>query len=105
MSRALVRPSGETIGRPRRGGLYIWALAVLVGVLAALAIIVFRTLIGYAQFVAFGAAAGRFYSHLAARPMWTRVVGFTVGGAVIAVLLRLGISMGWGPAPRVFGLD
>ena len=105
MSRALVRPSGETIGRPRRGGLYIWALAVLVGALAALAIIVFRTLITYAEFLAFGAAAGRMSSHLAALPWWSRLISFTVGGALIALFLRLGISMGWGPAPRVFGLD
>jgi CIC family chloride channel protein len=33
------------------------------------------------------------------------MLGFVVGGAVIALLLRLGISMGWGPAPRAFSLS
>ncbi len=105
MSRAIYRPSGEVIGRPKRGGLYMWALAVLVGVLAAMAVVLIQTLVMYAQFLAFGSASGRLSSRLVELPWWSRIIGPIVGGAVICLLLRLGISWGWGPAPRAFGLQ
>ena len=105
MSRAIYRPSGEVIGRPKRGGLYMWALAVLVGVLAAMAVVLIQTLVMYAQFLAFGSASGRLSSRLVELPWWSRIIGPIVGGAVICLLLRLGMSWGWGPAPRAFGLQ
>ena len=105
MSRAIYRPSGEVIGRPKRGGLYMWGLAVLVGVLAAMAVAVIQTLVMYAQFLAFGSASGRLSSRLVELPWWSRMIGPIVGGALICLLLRLGISWGWGPAPRAFGLQ
>ena len=105
MSRAIYRPAGEVIGRPKRGGLYMWALAVLVGVLAAMAVVLIQTLVMYAQFLAFGSASGRLSSRLVELPWWSRIIGPIVGGAVICLLLRLGISWGWGPAPRAFGLQ
>lgn len=105
MSRAIYRPSGEVIGRPKRGGLYMWALAVLVGVLAAIAVALIQILVMYAQFLAFGAASGRLSSRLVELPWWSRLIGPVVGGALICLLLRLGISWGWGPAPRAFGLQ
>ncbi len=105
MSRAIYRPSGEVVGRPKRGGLYMWGLAVLVGVLAALAVAAIQTLVIYAQFLAFGAASGRLASRLVEMPWWARMISPIVGGALICLLLRLGISIGWGPAPRPFGLQ
>lgn len=83
----------------------MWALAVLVGVLAAMAVALIQTLIMYAQFLAFGSASGRLSSRLVELPWWSRIIGPIVGGAVICLLLRLGISWGWGPAPRAFGLQ
>lgn len=83
----------------------MWALAVLVGAMAALAVVFLRNAISYAEFLVFNAPRGRLASHLASLPWWSRMIGFAVGGAVIALLLRLGISMGWGPAPRAFGLN
>jgi chloride channel protein, CIC family len=82
----------------------MWALAVLVGAMAALAVVFLRNAVSYAEFLAFNAPRGRLSSHLAALPWWSRMLGFIVGGSIIALLLRLGISMGWGPAPRAFGL-
>jgi CIC family chloride channel protein len=105
MSRALIQPSGEVIGRPRRGGLYLWALALLVGVLAAFAVVLIRNLVDFASFLAFNAPRGRFYTNLADLVWWKKMLGPIVGGAVIALLLRLGMSFGWGPAPRAFGLQ
>jgi CIC family chloride channel protein len=105
MSRAIYRPSGEVIGRPKRGGLYMWALAAVIGMLAASAVIMIQTLVMYAQFLAFGSASGRLSSRLIELPWWSRLIGPIVGGAVICLLLRLGISIGWGPAPRPFGLQ
>jgi chloride channel protein, CIC family len=104
MSRELVPSSGETIGRARQGGLYMWALAILVGVIVAGAVVSLRTLVSYAEFISFGAARGRLSSHLLEIPWWSRMLGPIVGGALVALLLRLGIAMGWGPAPRAYGL-
>ena len=96
MSRAIYRPSGEVIGRPKRGGLYMWGLAVLVGVLAAMAVAAIQALVMYAQFVAFRAPSGRLSSQLTQIPWWVRLIVPIVGGALICLLLRLGISWGWG---------
>lgn len=82
----------------------MWALAILVGLTVAFAVVVLRVLIAYAEFLAFQNAAGRLVSRLAEMAWWQRMLGPIVGGAIIAVFLRVGISMGWGPAPRVFGL-
>jgi CIC family chloride channel protein len=105
MSRAIVRPSGEIIDRPQRGGLFIWALAVLVGALIAVAVVIVVGIIAYAQFVAFGAVPGRLASRLVELPWWSRLIAPLVGGSIIALLLRLGISFGWGSAPRAYGLQ
>jgi CIC family chloride channel protein len=105
MSRALIQPSGEVLGRPRRGGLYMWALALLVGVLAAFAVIAIRNLVDFASFLAFNAPRGRFYTNLADLIWWKKMLAPIVGGAIIALMLRIGMSMGWGPAPRAFGLS
>jgi CIC family chloride channel protein len=107
MSREMVAASGETVPRPRKGGhfIYIWALAIVVGALAAAGVILIRTLIAYAEFLAFQNSAGRLTSKLAELVWWKRMLGPIVGGALVALLLRLGISMGWGPAPRTFGIN
>jgi chloride channel protein, CIC family len=105
MSRELVAAS-ERVPRPRRGGhfIYIWALAIVVGALAAGGVILIRTLVAYAEFLAFQNSAGRLTSKLTELIWWKRMLGPIVGGAVVALLLRLGIAMGWGPAPRAFGI-
>jgi chloride channel protein, CIC family len=105
MSRALVQPTGEALPRPERGGLYLWGLAVLVGLLVAVGVIIFRTLVFYAEFIAYQNAAGRLTSKLAELEPWKRVLGPIVGGSIISVLLRAGIAMGWGPAPRAFNIN
>jgi CIC family chloride channel protein len=104
MSREIVKPSGEVIGRPKRGGLYMWALALPVGIIVALLVALFGTLVTYAQFLAYGAAAGRLSSRLLDLAWWSLLIGPIVGGAVIALLLRAGTAMGWGPAPRPYSL-
>lgn len=83
----------------------MWALAIAVGVLAAVLVALFGTLVTYAQFLAYGAASGRLSSRLLDLPWWSLLIGPIVGGAIISLLLRAGISNGWGPAPRPFGLQ
>lgn len=83
----------------------MWVLAVLVGLTVAFAVVMLRVLVAYAEFLAFQNAAGRLVSRLAEMDWWQRMLGPIVGGAIIAIFLRIGISMGWGPAPRVFGLS
>lgn len=83
----------------------MWALAIVVGALVALAIALFGALVTYAQFLAYGAASGRLSSRLLDLPWWSRLIGPIVGGAIISLLLRAGISAGWGPAPRPYGLQ
>lgn len=105
MSREIVVPAGEVISRPKRGGLYVWLLALLVGTLVAVVIVLLHTMISYGQFLAFGAPSGRLASRLVEMPWWNRLIAPLVGGAIIALLLRLGVSVGWGPTPRTFGLQ
>lgn len=105
MSRAIVRPAGEIVSRPSRGGLYLWILAPLVGLLVASAVVIFHALVVYGQFIAFGSASGRLASRLFELPWWHRLVGPLVGGAVLCLILRLGVSLGWGAAPRAYGLQ
>lgn len=105
MSRAIVRPSGEVIDRPQRGGLLIWALAAIVGALIALAVVLFIGIISYVQWIAFGAVPGRLASRLVDLPWWSRLIAPLVGGSIIALLLRLGMAFGWGSAPRAYGLQ
>ena len=105
MSRAIVRPSGEVIDRPQRGGLLIWALAAIVGALIALAVVLFIGIISYVQWIAFGAVPGRLASRLVDLPWWSRLIAPLVGGSIIALLLRLGMALGWGSAPRAYGLQ
>ena len=105
MSRAIVRPSGEIIDRPKRGGLAVWVLAALVGALIGAAVVLIVGAIAYAQWIAFGAVPGRFASRLVELPLWSRLISPLVGGAVIALLLRLGMALGWGGAPRAYGLQ
>ncbi len=68
MSREIVVPAGEIVSRPKRGGLYMWALAALVGVLVGLVIFVFHGLIAYGQFIAYGSSPGRLASRLVDMP-------------------------------------
>lgn len=105
MSRAIVRPSGEIIDRPRRGSLYIWALAALVGALIGVAVVIVVGIIAYAQWFVFGAVPGRLAARLVELEWWRRLIAPLVGGAIIALLLRLGMSLGWGSAPRAYGLQ
>ncbi len=105
MSRAVVRPAGEVISRPKRGALYLWLLAGLVGLLVASAVVIVHTLVMYGQFLAFGNVPGRLASRLFELPWWHRLVGPFVGGAILCLILRAGVSLGWGTAPRAFGLQ
>jgi CIC family chloride channel protein len=76
-----------------------------VGLLASFGVILIRNLVDFAAFLAFNAPRGRFYTNLADLVWWKKMIGPIVGGAVIALLLRLGVAFGWGPAPRAFGLQ
>lgn len=105
MSRAIVVPSGEVISRPKRSGLYMWALAALVGAIVGAATVFFFTLVTFGQFVAFQASAGRLTTRLVELPWSSRLIGPIVGGAIIAVLLRIGMAVGWGASPRAYGLQ
>ena len=105
MSRAIVVPAGEVISRPKRSGLYIWALAALVGVVVGAAAVAIFSIVTFGQFIAFRAPAGRLTSQLVDLPWWSRLIGPIVGGAIIAILLRIGMAMGWGAAPRAYGLQ
>lgn len=105
MSREIVVPAGEVISRPKRGGLYMWALAALVGALVAVVIVALHGLIAYGQFISYGASPGRLATRLTDMPRLSLLIAPIVGGALICLLLRLGVSIGWGPAPRTFGLQ
>ncbi|MDZ4760542.1 MAG: chloride channel protein [Alphaproteobacteria bacterium] len=101
MSGALVRVSGEAVSRPRPNDYRIWALAVLVGASVGLLVVILRTLVAYGEFVFWGAAGGRLPASLS----WqARMIPPVVGGALVSLLLRVGVSQGWGPAPHPFGL-
>lgn len=105
MSQSLVRASGEVIDRPRWSILWIWALTLIIGVAVGYAALAYVWLIIYAEFALFHAVG----PHLAQRMptlLWhERLIGPVVGGAVVALLLRLGSSLGWGKYPRAFGLS
>lgn len=83
----------------------MWVLAVLVGLVVGAATASLFSLITYGQFVAFQASAGRLTTRLVELPWWSRLIGPIVGGAVIAILLRLGTALGWGSSPRAYGLQ
>lgn len=83
----------------------MWALAIVVGALVAILVALFGILVTYAQFLSYGAASGRLASRLLVLPWWSLLIGPIVGGAIISLLLRAGISIGWGPAPRPYGLQ
>ncbi len=105
MSQELVRLSGDVIGRPRRTGWRLWALAILVGVLVGAAVIALRILVAYLEFLFFGAAGQRLTTRIASMPWMNRMIGPVVGGCIVALLLRLGVSLGWGPKPHAFGFE
>lgn len=104
MSQDLVPLSGDIVGRPRRTAWRLWALAILVGGLAGIAAVVLRVLVAYVEFLFFGAAGQRLTARIADLPWTGRMIGPVVGGCLVALLIRLGVSLGWGPGPRPFGL-
>jgi CIC family chloride channel protein len=104
MSGALLLPSGEAVARPKGGGWRLWILAIVAGALVAAAVILLRNLIVLGEFMAFGAARGRLASHLTEIPWYRALLVPILGGVIVAVLLRIGVSLGWGPSPRTFGL-
>jgi CIC family chloride channel protein len=83
----------------------MWGLALLVGIIVGAATVLVITLISYGQFVAFQASAGRLTTRLVELPWWSRLIGPIVGGAIIALLLRVGTTLGWGASPRAYGLQ
>jgi CIC family chloride channel protein len=103
MAQELVRLSGDIIGRPRRTGWRLWALAILVGVLVGAAVVAMRVLIAYLEFLFFGAASQRLTTRIASLPWMNRMIGPVIGGCLVALLLRVGVSLGWGPKPHAFG--
>lgn len=97
-----MKPAGEVLPRPSTGAWRLWALAILVGLLTGFAVVVLRTLIDLGHFIAYGAARGRLTERLIDLEWHARLIGPIVGGALIALLLRLGVSQGWRPSPRAF---
>ncbi|MEZ5936799.1 MAG: chloride channel protein [Hyphomonadaceae bacterium] len=102
-SNALLRPSGEVLPRPRRTELRLWALGVLVGLVTGFAVVVFRSLITYSEFVFFGAVEPGLVARLPELPWWRRLGAPILAGLLIAGVLRLGVQSGWGPSPRPYG--
>lgn len=105
MSREIYRPAGEALGPPQQAKAPIWALAPVVGVLAAVCCLLLGLFIDYLQFLIFGAPRGQLAARLGELPWWGRLSGPIVGGAILCLVLRAGMSMGWGPSPRPFGLQ
>lgn len=105
MSSALIKPAGEVEPRPSGRGFRLWALALGVGLVVGVVVVFARTMIGYIEFLFFGAAGGRLAPALARLDPMHIVLGPVIGGAIVALLLRLGVSLGWGPSPRPYGLD
>jgi CIC family chloride channel protein len=105
MSGALLKPSGEVIDRPRGGEARLWALALPVGVIVAAFVVFMGVLVAYGEFLFFGAAGRRMAARLADLPWIARFLPPVIGGVIVALILRLGVSWGWGPAPRPFGLS
>jgi chloride channel protein, CIC family len=105
MSRAVLRPSGEVIRRTRKEAVAPWALALLVGLFAGSAVVTLRVLIAYVEFIFFGAVGPRLTTRLVELSWLHRLVAPIVGGCIVALLLRLGMALGWGANPRPFGLD
>lgn len=105
MSGELVKSSGYVIGRPGPGELAMWGLAIPVGAVVGLLVWLFGILASYLQFLAYGAAAGRLASRAADLAWWSLLIGPLVGGAIAALLLRLGASTGRCLRPPPYGLQ
>lgn len=105
MSREVLRPSGEILPRPRRDGLILWVLAIAVGLMAGAAVVTLRTFISFGEFLFFGAAGPRLTARLVEISWLHRLIAPLVGGVIVALLLRAGMAMGWGPNPRPYGIE
>jgi len=105
MSREVLRPSGEILPRPRREVFVLWALAIVVGLMAGAAVVTLRTFISFGEFLFFGAAGPRLTARLVDISWLHRLIAPLVGGVIVALLLRAGVAAGWGPTPRPYGIE
>jgi CIC family chloride channel protein len=105
MSQALVRASGEVVDRPHWSGPWLWLMAIAAGGLVGWVVAVYRFIIGYIELLFFGASGDSLARGMTDLSWNERLIAPIVAGALVALLLRLGGSLGWGKYPRPFGLD
>lgn len=81
-----VRPHVETaldMQQPK-----VWLLALAAGIAGGIVAIIFRTLIGWIQFVWTGTESERFLNILAGLPWWMVLAGPMGGGAIVGFILH-----------------
>lgn len=105
MSREVLRPSGEILPRPRREVFVLWALAIVVGLMAGAAVVTLRTFVSFSEFLFFGAAGPRLTARLVELSWIHRLIAPLIGGVIVALLLRAGMAAGWGPNPKPYGIE
>ncbi len=65
----------------------IWAVSIFLGVLVALAAILFRQLIGAVQWSFFGTASEQLFTAAAALPWWVVLLSPAAGGLIVGLIL------------------
>ncbi len=104
MPNELLPLSGEVLSRRRRTGLQLWILAAAVGLGVGFLVVSFRIAIVYLEVVFYGATGAQLARKLAELPALHRLIAPIVGGSLVALILRAGVSSGWGPSPKPYGL-
>lgn len=104
MPNELLPLSGEVLSRTRRTGFQLWILAAVVGLGVGFLVVSFRIAIIYLEVVFYQATGDQLVRKLTELPALHRLIAPIVGGSLVALLLRAGVSFGWGPSPKPFGL-
>ncbi len=104
MANELLPLAGEVLSRKRRTGLQLWILAAVVGLGVGFLVASFRVAVAYTEIVFYGATGTWLATKLGELSVVHRLFAPIVGGAIVALLLRVGVSSGWGPSPRPYTL-
>ena len=105
MANELLPLTGEVLSRSRRPGFQLWILAAVVGLGVGFLVVSFRISIVYLEVVFYGATGDQLARKLTELPALHRLFAPIVGGALVTLLLRAGVSAGWGPTPKPFALS